>query len=43
MKKSYKCALTSHNFGLAVNKLRLPVGEVPLTGVVEDLEEGAFF
>lgn len=36
-------SLTSQDFGLAVNELRLPVREVPLAGVVEDLEEGAFF
>lgn len=41
--KPYKCPLTSHDFGLAVNKLWLPVREVPLAGVVENLEEGAFF
>lgn len=41
--KSHKRPLTSHDFGLAVNKLWLPVREVALAGVVEDLEEGAFF
>lgn len=41
--KSFKRPLTSHDFGLAVNKLRLPVCEVALAGVVEDLEEGTFF
>ena len=41
--KPYECPLTSHEFGLAVNKLGLPVREVPLAGMVEDLEEGAFF
>ena len=41
--KPYECPLTSHEFGLAVNKFGLPVREVPLAGMVEDLEEGAFF
>lgn len=41
--KPHKCPLTSHDFRLAVNEFGLPVREVPLAGVVEDLEEGAFF
>lgn len=36
-------AVSSHDLGLAVNKFWLSVREVPLTGVVEYLEEGAFF
>lgn len=34
-------AFTSHQLGLAVDKLRFPGGRVALTGVMEDLDEGA--
>ena len=33
---------TSHQFGLTVEELGFPGGRVALTGVMEDLDEGAF-